>query len=91
MNKYTIPILIVVGFLFLFLFFISNHQSTGKVIENHPIPQDCSEETIRETWEFVFKGSSDNLQYVSYYNESNQTQKYSKILFSIDPCYQFLF
>lgn len=39
---------------------IQNHL-TPKVIENPPTPENCSNESIKKVWEFIFKGSSENL------------------------------
>jgi len=70
-GRYLLPI-IIIGFFF--IFFLINFPFTGKVIEEHPIPSNCSDENIQDLWEFIFKGNPENLTIVPLYNTSNETE-----------------
>lgn len=58
---------------------IQNHL-TPKVIENPPTPENCSNESIKKVWEFIFKGSSENLTITSApYNNTNSSEEESEL------------
>ena len=58
---------------------IQNHL-TPKVIENPPTPENCSNESIKKVWEFIFKGSSENLTITSApYNNTDSSEEESEI------------
>jgi flagellar basal body-associated protein FliL len=64
-NKKIIIILAIIVLFLLMLAILSlllkNPTPTTKVIEKPPTPENCSNQNIKKAWEFVFKGSSENI------------------------------
>ncbi len=90
-NKKIIIILSITVILLIALFIIfKNLALTTKVIEKPPTPENCSNESIKKAWEFIFKGSSENLTIVApttnYSNETNYSEDELAGIFNLSGC-----
>jgi hypothetical protein len=91
LNKRTIITfaIVILTLIFLFLLF-KNLALTTKVIETPPTPENCSNESIKKAWEFIFKGSSENLTIfaptTNYSNETNYSEYELLEAFNFSGC-----
>lgn len=86
-NKKIIIILAVTAVILIGLSIIfKNLAVTTKVVEAPPSPENCSNEMVRQTWESIFQGSSDNLTIVAAPTDLNETNYPLAGIFFIKGC-----
>lgn len=77
-KKIIITLIISLIVLCLLFFIFKTLFVTTKVIETPPTPKNCSNESIKKAWEFIFKGSSENITIKQYSFYSANTTNYSE-------------